>query len=80
MESEKNHFKFWQIRKIVALIAVIVSAFCANSFNTTIIFVWLAGVVVPIVVLFLTSNDGDETTFAIEWVKEKLGLNYNIKL
>ncbi len=56
----KNTYRFWRIRKAIAIFALIVSALTTNSFNTATIFFWVVGVAAPIGILFLTSNDGDE--------------------
>jgi hypothetical protein len=60
MTNGKDDFKYWHARKWLSIVAIIISAFCADSFNASLIAIWIIGVALPIVVLFLTSNDGDE--------------------
>lgn len=56
----KDHFKYWKHRKYLAIYAVVMSALTTNSFNTSTLFIWALGVLLPIIILFFTSNDGDE--------------------
>jgi hypothetical protein len=46
-----------RIRYMLMILAIIASAFCANSFNTSLIVIWIAFVVLPVVILYLTTNE-----------------------
>jgi hypothetical protein len=43
-----------RIRYMLMILAIIASAFCANSFNTSLIVIWIAFVVLPVVILYWT--------------------------